>query len=233
MPTLNLQFPNGKLEKKEVIADKPTFKLYRLSGNFKSPADLRKYPFDSQELKIVVEDDARGIDQIELRRRSRAHAARARLPRRRLAGRLRRGALARASRIPTASRTTTSIYSRYTFTARRRSLRDERGVQGVRPGVRHRPHLAPRHVGSGRRDGGALERRRADARRRGPLPLRADAGAPGDELPDARRQADARRLRLARARHDLDVVDVPREGGEHAEGVPHRARRGARAQRSS
>jgi hypothetical protein len=65
MPSLNLQFPNGTLEKKEDIADKPTFKLYRLSGSFKSAADLRKYPFDSQELKIIVEDDARGIDQLD------------------------------------------------------------------------------------------------------------------------------------------------------------------------
>jgi len=65
MPPLNLQFPNGSVEKKEEIADKPTFKLYRLSGNFKSAADLRKYPFDSQELKIIVEDDARGIDQLD------------------------------------------------------------------------------------------------------------------------------------------------------------------------
>ena len=67
MPPLNLQFPNGSLdkEKKEVIADKPTFKLYRLNGSFKSAADLRKYPFDSQDLKIIVEDDSRGIDQLD------------------------------------------------------------------------------------------------------------------------------------------------------------------------
>jgi hypothetical protein len=64
IPPLNLQFPNGKLEGKEVLADKPSFKLMRLSGTFKSPADLRKYPFDAQELKIVIEDDFRGIDQL-------------------------------------------------------------------------------------------------------------------------------------------------------------------------
>jgi hypothetical protein len=64
MPSLNLQFPNGKVESKEAIADKPTFKLFRLTGSFKSPPDLRKYPFDSQELKIIVEDDQRGTDQI-------------------------------------------------------------------------------------------------------------------------------------------------------------------------
>lgn len=65
MPPLNLQFPNGSLEKQEVIADKPTFKLFRLSGEFKSAANLRKYPFDSQQLRIIVEDDTRGIDQLE------------------------------------------------------------------------------------------------------------------------------------------------------------------------
>lgn len=64
MPQLSLQFPNGKVEGREVLADKPTFKLLRLSGAFKSPADLRKYPFDSQELRIVIEDDVRGIDQL-------------------------------------------------------------------------------------------------------------------------------------------------------------------------
>jgi hypothetical protein len=64
MPEPNLQFPNGKLENKETIADKPTFKLYRLLGSFKSPPDLRKYPFDSQDLRIIIEDDTRGTDQI-------------------------------------------------------------------------------------------------------------------------------------------------------------------------
>ena len=64
MPSLNLQFPNGRIESKEVIADKPTFKLFRFLGAFKSPPDLRKYPFDAQDLKIIVEDDGRGIDQV-------------------------------------------------------------------------------------------------------------------------------------------------------------------------
>ncbi|HET7541010.1 MAG TPA: hypothetical protein VFK05_14100 [Polyangiaceae bacterium] len=66
MPAIRLAFPNGKveMEAREVLADKPTFKLYRLVGNFKSPPNLRKYPFDSQELKIMIEDDFRGIDQL-------------------------------------------------------------------------------------------------------------------------------------------------------------------------
>jgi hypothetical protein len=64
MPSLDLQFPNGHVDNRVVIADKPTFKLYRMSGSFKSPADLRNYPYDSQKLRIIVEDDMRGTDQI-------------------------------------------------------------------------------------------------------------------------------------------------------------------------
>lgn len=64
MPDVRLAYPNGKVEDKEVIADKPTFKLYRMRGSFKSPPNLRKYPFDSQELKILIEDDFRGVDQV-------------------------------------------------------------------------------------------------------------------------------------------------------------------------
>lgn len=64
MPAISLQSPNGKIEDREVIADKPTFKLYRFGGQFKAPPDLRKYPFDTQALKIILEDDSRGSDQI-------------------------------------------------------------------------------------------------------------------------------------------------------------------------
>lgn len=66
MPDLELQFANGVLDKKTVLADRPTFKLYRMTGAFKSPADLRKYPFDAQDLRIVIEDDKRGTDQVRL-----------------------------------------------------------------------------------------------------------------------------------------------------------------------
>ncbi|APR75585.1 Hypothetical protein A7982_00931 [Minicystis rosea] len=64
MPSLSLHSPNGKLEDKEAIADKPTFKLFRYTGQFKAPPDLRRYPFDSQDLRIVLEDDSRGSDQV-------------------------------------------------------------------------------------------------------------------------------------------------------------------------
>lgn len=66
MPALSLSFANGKVDSKEVLADRPTFKLYRLTGTFKSPPNLRKYPFDSQELQIIVEDNIHGIDRLRL-----------------------------------------------------------------------------------------------------------------------------------------------------------------------
>ena len=64
MPSLSLSSPNGKLDSAKIIADKPTFKLMRYTGSFKSPPDLRTYPFDSQELRIILEDDTHGSDQI-------------------------------------------------------------------------------------------------------------------------------------------------------------------------
>jgi hypothetical protein len=66
MPKLALQVANGTLDRETTLADRPTFKLYRMSGTFKSPPDLRSYPFDSQELKIVIEDDLHGTDQVRL-----------------------------------------------------------------------------------------------------------------------------------------------------------------------
>jgi hypothetical protein len=66
MPPINLKFPNGKVDDRETLADKATFKMYRLSGSFKSPPDLRAYPYDTQNLKILIEDDLRGIDQFRL-----------------------------------------------------------------------------------------------------------------------------------------------------------------------
>jgi hypothetical protein len=64
MPSLTLGSPNGHLEDTKVLADRPTFKLFRFAGSFKSPPDLRSYPFDKQQLRIMLEDDLHGSDQI-------------------------------------------------------------------------------------------------------------------------------------------------------------------------
>lgn len=66
MPPMDLIFTNGKQDLKEVMADKPTFKMYRFLGTFSSPLDLHDYPFDTQSLTMEIEDDDNGIDQIKL-----------------------------------------------------------------------------------------------------------------------------------------------------------------------
>ncbi len=66
MPPMDPIFTNGKMDLKEVMADTPTFKMYRFIGTFSSPLDLHDFPFDTQELKIEVEDDDNGTDQVLL-----------------------------------------------------------------------------------------------------------------------------------------------------------------------
>ena len=64
LPKLDLYFPNGHEVDLKPIADTPTFKLFQVSGKFVSPVDLREYPFDTQALKIEVEDRSAGVDQL-------------------------------------------------------------------------------------------------------------------------------------------------------------------------
>lgn len=64
MGPIALAFPNASEMNETVLADTPTFKLYRYDGKFESPVDLRKYPFDTQELTIEVEDKKAGVDQL-------------------------------------------------------------------------------------------------------------------------------------------------------------------------
>lgn len=66
MPDVHLTFPNGKVDTMDKIADRPTFKLFHVVGTFKSHPDLRTYPFDTQELRIEIEDKSRGVDQMRL-----------------------------------------------------------------------------------------------------------------------------------------------------------------------
>ncbi|MFO0640415.1 MAG: hypothetical protein U0183_14445 [Polyangiaceae bacterium] len=64
LPKLDLYFPNGHEVEAKPLADTPTFKLYRVSGKFLSPVDLREYPFDTQNLAIEIEDQSAGVDQL-------------------------------------------------------------------------------------------------------------------------------------------------------------------------
>ena len=64
LPPLSLQFTNGHNVECQSPADTPTFRFYRCQGSFTSAVDLRKYPFDTQHLKIQFEDQVYGADSI-------------------------------------------------------------------------------------------------------------------------------------------------------------------------
>ena len=67
MPKIDLRPTNGKIDEKEVLADLPTFKMWKMSGTFHVKPDLHAYPFDTQELVIELEDDSNGQDLLRLR----------------------------------------------------------------------------------------------------------------------------------------------------------------------
>lgn len=64
MPPLNLRFTNGHDVECLTIAETPTFAFLRCNGSFTAPIDLRKYPFDTQHLKVQFEDRVYGVDTI-------------------------------------------------------------------------------------------------------------------------------------------------------------------------
>jgi hypothetical protein len=61
---LSLSYTNGHEIDVKTLADTPTFKFYRVTGKFSTAIDLRKYPFDVQRLRIQIEDEKAGVDQI-------------------------------------------------------------------------------------------------------------------------------------------------------------------------
>lgn len=67
MPKVDLKAANGKLDERELLADLPTFKMWKMVGTFHVKPDLHAYPFDTQELIIELEDDSNGQDILRLR----------------------------------------------------------------------------------------------------------------------------------------------------------------------
>lgn len=64
MPAFSPSFVNGHEVSCKTQADTPTFKFLYCSGKFTTDVDLRSYPFDSQTLTIMLEDEKAGVDQI-------------------------------------------------------------------------------------------------------------------------------------------------------------------------
>jgi hypothetical protein len=58
------EFSNGRANTVDKIIDEPGEKFYRIQGTFSSNVDLRKYPFDSHKLSIVLEDKEKTITEL-------------------------------------------------------------------------------------------------------------------------------------------------------------------------
>ncbi|MBX3212294.1 MAG: hypothetical protein KF850_09700 [Labilithrix sp.] len=63
---IDLKPTNGKIEERDLLADLPTFKMWKITGTFHIQPDLHSYPFDTQELDIELEDDSNGQDILTL-----------------------------------------------------------------------------------------------------------------------------------------------------------------------
>jgi hypothetical protein len=64
MPNLNLVFTNGHDVTFTPLADTPSFKLFSVTGKFTTEVDLRSYPYDTQNLQVLLEDQKAGVDQL-------------------------------------------------------------------------------------------------------------------------------------------------------------------------
>ncbi len=64
MPNLDLAFTNGHEVTMTPLADTPTFKVFSVTGKFTTDVDLRNYPYDTQNLFLLLEDQKAGIDQL-------------------------------------------------------------------------------------------------------------------------------------------------------------------------
>ena len=59
---MSFEFTNGHEVTAKPLADTPTFKFYSVTGKFTADIDLRKYPYDTQNLMIQIEDEKYGVD---------------------------------------------------------------------------------------------------------------------------------------------------------------------------
>lgn len=55
-PDISYEFMNGRASSVDKIIDEPDEKFYRIQANLNSPIDLKKFPFDSQKMQIILED---------------------------------------------------------------------------------------------------------------------------------------------------------------------------------
>lgn len=60
----DFEFMNGRATSSDLQIDTPNEKFYRIQGDFTSPVNLEKYPFDDQQLQIILENKLNTSDEI-------------------------------------------------------------------------------------------------------------------------------------------------------------------------
>lgn len=63
-PNFDFEFSNGRAATVDKIIDSPIEKFYRIQANLNSQIDLKRYPLDSQNLQIILEDKKSTIDKV-------------------------------------------------------------------------------------------------------------------------------------------------------------------------
>ena len=61
---LEFEFMNGRANSIEKIIDEPTEKFYRIQANLNSPVSLKNFPFDEQQMQIILEDKKSTADEL-------------------------------------------------------------------------------------------------------------------------------------------------------------------------
>jgi len=65
-PPQNFEFMNGRAISRDIdkVIDQPNEKFYRIFANLVSPVDLKRFPFDTQQIQIILEDKLSTIENI-------------------------------------------------------------------------------------------------------------------------------------------------------------------------
>mgnify|MGYP001615919942 CR=1 FL=1 len=63
-PKMDFEFMNGRASSLDKIIDEPKEKFYRIQANLNSPVNLRSFPFDKQEMQIIIEDKKAARDSL-------------------------------------------------------------------------------------------------------------------------------------------------------------------------
>ena len=58
------EFMNGRATSTDKIIDKPNEKFYRIHANLNSPVNLKKFPFDTQKMEIILEDKENTVEDL-------------------------------------------------------------------------------------------------------------------------------------------------------------------------